>query len=126
MKILLSESTLNTVKDNFKRLCRDFFVGVRRGILHLHLLKTSNSKYYAIVLLPNNEYGYIPKSAYKGVKKVEVQYHNGTVGLENRPDVDENDVIKIDDAEIEDLKVLTQIVIDEISGFNSRLKYTNA
>jgi hypothetical protein len=45
--------------------------------------------------------------------------------MENRPDVDENDVIAIDDANAEQLNMLKKIIVSDVAGFNSKLKYTN-
>lgn len=125
MKIIICESIFDNLKNNINGLCRDFFVGSRRGFLQLHVLPDGNEDYYAIVLLPDGNYGFIPKTAYKGIKKVEVKYHNGTTRMENRPNVDENDVIAIDDANAEQLNMLKKIIVSDVAGFNSKLKYTN-
>ena len=125
MKIIINESIFDNLKANINNLCRDFFVGSRRGFLQLHVLPNGNENYYAIVLLPDGSYGFIPKSAYKGIKKVEVKYNNGTTRFENRSDVDETDVIVIDNANIEQLNTLRQIIVSGVMGFNSNLKYTN-
>lgn len=125
MKVLLSESLFDDLKVRVKSLCRDLFVGARRGHLQLHQLKSDDPNFFAVVLLPDGGYGFIPKSAYKGIKKVEVAYHNGTTGIENRADVDEQDVIAIENASIIQLDTLKKIITGEVFAFNSNLKYTN-